>query len=440
MHVKGRVGHKNMKFASMRKSMIIPLFVAVLFCSCMSETAKQTIEGYNEVFEQTKTLENLLRNEDLSILSGKKLIELYDTGNELYYEYNPMDLKEEQRVACEALKERVAKLRVEIVNKAKSQVSNFRVTPWTTGDKLFEKTEVFPVYLKRGEKLHWTFIAQKPMNVKVSDYNSRATLKTYNGRHLVEDSLTIEHDAIYLVEVNPLGTQYIDMDINYRVTEMARLAEVTPIKAEQVECNKGDYGAVAVPGVSMRKAFEEPRKFTLRGQMKAFFSGSAIALVPVQIPAGATDVLYSMRIDTDEYDRSEDGKFHENLNASYKKVKFLGLPLYEKERSSGLLNALLEDNRPKRDEDAYCNMYVFRNQTQAKQFQDGTKPASELNYDVDYSTLGTQSCNGRIPTKGSKTIYLGFENERMRYANYLWVEAEVIVPNTVYYTTKYSVE
>jgi hypothetical protein len=39
-----------------------------------------------------------------------------------------------------------------------------------------------------------------------------------------------------------------------------------------------------------------------------------------------------------------------------------------------------------------------------------------------------------------KTIYLGFENERMRYANYLWVEAEVVVPNTVYYTTKYTVK
>lgn len=83
---------------------------------------------------------------------------------------------------------------------------------------------------------------------------------------------------------------------------------------------------------------------------------------------------------------------------------------------------------------------VFRNQSLAKQFQDGTKQASQLSYDVDYSTLGTQSCNGRIPAKGSKTIYLGFENERVRYANYLWVEAEVVVPNTVYYTTKYTVK
>jgi hypothetical protein len=194
-----------------------------------------------------------------------------------------------------------------------------------------------------------------------------------------------------------------------------------------------------VNGIKLIRLFEEPRKFTLRGQLKAAFSGSAIALVAVQVPAGATDILYSMRIDTSESGRSSDGKFHDNLNTSYKKVKFLGLPLYEKTNSSGLLNTLLDDNRPLRDEDAYCNMYVFRSQTQAKQFQDGTKMASELTYDVDYSTLGTQSCNGRIPANGSKTIYLGFENERVRYTNYLWVEAEAVVPTTVYYTTKYTV-
>ena len=71
---------------------------------------------------------------------------------------------------------------------------------------------------------------------------------------------------------------------------------------------------------------------------------------------------------------------------------------------------------------------------------DGVKPASQLNYDVDFSTIGTQSCSGRIPTKGAKTIYLGFENERMRYVNYIWVEAVAITPTTEYYTTKYSVQ
>ena len=85
-------------------------------------------------------------------------------------------------------------------------------------------------------------------------------------------------------------------------------------------------------------------------------SGSSIALVPIQVPAGATDILYSMRIATSEQDRSSDGNFHRNLSLKYNQVKFLGLPLYERNQGTGLLRMLLDDNRPLREEDAYCNM------------------------------------------------------------------------------------
>ena len=54
--------------------------------------------------------------------------------------------------------------------------------------------------------------------------------------------------------------------------------------------------------------------------------------------------------------------------------------------------------------------------------------------------VGAQSCNGRIPSNGASKIYLGFENVRVRYTNYLWVEAVAIIPTTEYYTTKYSID
>ena len=118
----------------------------------------------------------------------------------------------------------------------------------------------------------------------------------------------------------------------------------------------------------------------------------------------------------------------------------MGLPIYERTKGTGIIGSLLDDNKPYREEEAYCNMYVFRSKTVAKQFQDGTKPASQLAYDVDYSTIGSQSCNGRIPVNGSKTIYLAFENERVRYSNYLWVEVEAVTPGSIYYTTKYTLK
>lgn len=416
------------------------LLVVALLVGCTSETAKKTLEEYNQVFERVTTLEQVFNQTDWNSISSSALVEIYNIGKELYYDYNPMDLKPEQVTACEALKERVNRLRSEISEKAEQQIANFKITPWFHDNLLFEKAETFPVYLKRGEKLRWNIAGEKPITVKICNADSRQVLKTYTGKSVVADSLNIANTAIYVVEVNPNGVQYIALDVNYKFNELSRLGNATPVNKEEIECNKTDFGAKPIKGISLQKCFEEPRKFTLRGQFKAAFSGSAKALVAVQVPAGATDILYSLRIDTSEQDRSSDGEFHNGLVNSYKKIKMLGLPIYEKEKSRGILSSLLDDNRPLREEDAYCNMYVFRNQSQAKQFQDGTKATSLLSYDVDYSTLGTQSCNGRIPTKGAKTIYLGFENERVRFTNYIWVEVEAVVPRTEYYTTKYSIQ
>ena len=421
---------------------ILFAIIAVFLSACTSKVAKTTIEEYNQVFGQVLMLEKLIAQTEFGSLSAEKITEMNRIGKELYYDYNPMDLTPEQVSSCEALKERVNKLRNDIIALTANEIGSLRITPWHYDELLLEQPQAYPVYLQKGERLHWSITASKPVTVQVYNADSRSVLKTCKGKSVVEDSLVVENSAIYLIDVNPQGTQYIGLDINYKVNDMSRLGNPVPIKVEQAECLKGSFGAKAVSGISMTKCFDEPRKFTLRGQFKAAFSGSTKALVAVQVPAGATDILYSMRVATSEDNRSEDGRFHENLATSYTKVKFLGLPLYEKEKNgnTNLFSKLLDDNRPLRDEDAYCNMYVFRNQAQAKQFQDGTKSASVLNYDVDYSTLGTQSCNGRIPVKGLKTIYLAFENERVRYTNYLWVEVEAVVPKTEYFTTKYSIE
>jgi hypothetical protein len=189
----------------------------------------------------------------------------------------------------------------------------------------------------------------------------------------------------------------------------------------------------------MINIFDEPRQFTLRGQIKSTFSGTSRALVPIAVPAGATDILYSMRISTSEMPIDADGEFYENLGHSYRRIDVLKLPVYESTRRSGIMEMILDDNRPIREEDAYCSLYVVRSQSEAKGYQDGTLSAAAMNYDVDNSSLGTQSCNGRIPVDGSKTIYLAFENDRMRYTNYLWVEAVAVTPTTEYYRDVYSI-
>lgn len=423
------------------KRLFTVTYILLALTSCEEyKLRKQTMAEYTSVFSKVQELERTLSTTNFKTLSGDELIAIHEIGGELYYDFNPLGLKPDQLAACDALKGRIKTLRAEIIEKSEAEIADFKISPYVIEDALFEQTQTYPVYLLRGEKLRWKINAQKPITVKLCNADARSVIKTYTGRTSVVDSIEIQNTAIYFLEVIPGSTQYIDLDINYKVKEFDRLRNATPIKTEQVDCSKGDFGAVAVPGVKMQNIFEEPRKFTLRGQLKSAFSGSSIAMVPIIIPTGTTDILYSMRIDTSEQDRSSDGDFHDNMTRTYKKIKFMGLPLYEKSTSNGLLNTLLDDNRPLRDEDAYCNMYAFRSQTEAKKFQDGKAAAADLKYDLDYSTVGTQSCNGRIPTNGASKVYLGFENVRVRYTNYLWVEAVAVIPTTEYYTVKYSIE
>ena len=77
--------------------------------------------------------------------------------------------------------------------------------------------------------------------------------------------------------------------------------------------------------------------------------------------------------------------------------------------------------------------------SKAKKFQDGIA-TTKLSYEVNSSIMGMQSSNGRIPVKGRKTIYLGFENERTRYNNYVWVEVLASKPINEYFKTEYFIK
>lgn len=393
---------------------------------------------YNKAFAQVAEIDSIW-NTNTNNITSEQLRQLVSRIRKLKYDYNDNGMNVSTMRLCDSLKQRIEYLQTTFVEEVeKNFVNNGKQAIVPLSNLLLTGDTIFPFYLRKGELLFLKINSSDALTIQLRNSDIDKTIKEYSNK--VDDTVSIANDAVYLIKLKSRVKQYTSIEIAYKPITINDLYERPTVKTNKIECNKGEIGAIATKGIKMMNLFEEPRKFTLRGQIKAAFSGSAKALVAVQVPAGATDILYSMRIDTSEGRKSNDGKFHNNLNYSYRKINMLGLPVYESAKSSGILNMILDDNRPIRDEDAYCNMYVFRNQAQAKKFQDNVTPITELKYDVDYSTLGTQSCNGRIPVNGSKTIYLGFENERMRYANYLWVEAVAVVPTTLYHKEKYSIE
>lgn len=403
----------------------------------------QTAEQYaavSQAAQQTQKLLNDLQNNSLHgrTLSAKQITSLCALNEQLVFDYDPATQDSAANAQCENLRRQIDDLHNSVNELVETQTPNIFVSVLRKPQELLEATQNYPVYLERGDRLIYRIETEKPADVRIYNADSHQLLKSYTGKTLVRDSVNISFSAIYLVQVTPKTRQYTNIKIGYKTQDVSRLAGTKSVRVDSVEAQKGDFMAAPVRGIKMTNIFDEPRKFTLRGQLKAAFSGSYRAIVALQVPAGATDVLYSLRISTNESNKSTDGDFYRDMETSYRRIKVLGLPIYESHRGSGLIATLLGENVPPREEDAYIDMYVFYSAAQAKKFQDGTAP-STLSYNVDYSTMGTQSCNGRIPSKGYKTIYLGFLNERMRYNNYVWLEALSAVPHTEYIKPVFTV-
>lgn len=369
----------------------------------------------------------------------QQVIKVLTDARNLEYNFDSEGMNRAAIEKCKALQSKVVEVQADAVAKAESIILQSKMLVHEGEDFLLEKMVEYPVYLEKGDVLYYDVNLQNAVPVKLYNMDVGSTIKSYYETS-IKDSLLVAYSGIYLLEINSQTSQYASVQVSYRIHNMDRIYNPKSVKTETVSCSKSDFRAYPIDGIKMQNLFDEPRKFTLRSVFKSMASGSSIALVTIQVPIGATDILYSMRIATSEQDCPSDGNFHRNLGFKYNQIKFLGLPLYERNKSSGLFNTMLDANRPLREEDAYCNMYLFRSQAEAKKFQDGTALASSLNYDVDCSIVGTQSCNGRIPVDGASKLYLGFENVRVRYTNYLWAEVVAVVPTTEYYRTEYTID
>lgn len=391
-----------------------------------------------EVKDSMQKAELYVRQYQMS-QSPEDLMRLAEMAECLSFEYDEDDLDETERRRLFSERLRVDSARLALQELIAKDVNKLRVPQVKLVDHLLETTEKHGFYGTKGDTLNLNVTFATRGTVNIYNANSKQLIRSYQKKNTIEDRLPIANSAIYLLEFVPQGTQYVDAEASLQIQSIEQVMNPKEVVAEEVEASKGEWQATSVNGMKMQSLFEEPRKFTLRGQLKAAFSGSSRALVALQVPRGATDVLYSLRISTNEGGSSTDGQFADGMTTSYHKIRFMGLPLYESQRGSGLIATLLGENQPPREEDAYINMYVFFDAGQARKFQDG-ELTSMLKYHVDYSTMGTQSCNGRIPAKGNITIYLGFENERMRYNNYVWLEAVSAVPHTEYFKTQYTVK
>lgn len=300
--------------------------------------------------------------------------------------------------------------------------------------------EILPVACCSGEILEIKSTARGRCNISVYNATEKRLLGSREVNPEIEWNIPIEDDGIYALQITPVNSVGGDVpSAAYSISFSGDvMAERPTVAVNLVTASKNDFMAYPTMGLQTSDVFKAPKRIALRGHMKAALSGYSRGIVTVPVPEGTDLLAYSLRVSNNENSVGTDGKFSNRLTSSYNKVKILGIPVYE--GSAGFnLGSLLFDARPPREDDAFCNLFVFDDATGARQFQNSTGDASTFNYNVDLSQIGTQSCTGELPCAGRSNIYLGFENERMRYDTYIWLEVTAIKHRTEYLKPEFSI-
>lgn len=430
----------NIRQTSLKGILFIYISLFILLVSCVQGRKQDTIDkdSISEI-EQLK-YENALKQLE-SIYTEAE--EAASTGNSykesnirqeirvLRYTFADENMGENARKKCQELKERIETLKnnpdlafhqKKISSANKENLQEIKSTILSRKNLKIQGIQRYPFWLNTNDVVYIKLNSQNSLRVSFYDIDGKVRIQQWTVNSTLSDSIIINQSGIYMIEIFPLGKEvYVDINLSYSGTDRTHRRY---IQEKIIECSKDDFLATRTDSLTITNIFPEPKKIGLRGNLKTMFSGKSRAIIPIPIPADCDLLLYSLRISTNERTISSDGKFTEQLTVCSKRVKLMGVNIYEKQSSRvNLIDKLLFNTRPARDDEAFCNMYVFTSSSQAKKFQDETASSGNYKYDVNQSQMGTQSCNGQIKPNGNKVIYVGFENERMRYDNFIWFEA-----------------
>lgn len=430
---------------------IIPtLLLSLLLCACGN--GRQANGGGDKMSEMeqlkydniVKKIESIYARAGEAVASGDEntMSNIRNEIHRLKYDFDGENMGENARQKCRALKERIDALKQQpeevfqdanhdITAAASPELQEYKGTLISRKNLKLPIAARFPYYLNAGDKLALMLDGQGSMMASFYDIHRQKCIKQWSVSSPMADSVAISEGGIYMLELSPIDSEVAaNLTLSYTGTDKSPRRRV---QEKIVECRKGDFLASESDSVIVGNVFKEPKKVGLRGNLKSMFSGKSRVLVPVAVPAGCDALLYSLRVSTNENTVASDGKFADQLSVASSRVKLFGENVYEKHTiGSSIIDHLLGNTRPPREEDAFCNMYVLTDAAQAKKFQDETASSGSYKYDVNQSQMGIQSCNGQLFPNGHKTIYLGFENERMRYDNYIWLEVAALT-----YTKKY---
>jgi hypothetical protein len=271
-------------------------------------------------------------------------------------------------------------------------------------------------------------------------------IEDQSGRYLVNRSkapfnyvFVVNYDNPFSIIVEFYQEAYFNLSIKRKPASVSNKFSLCEIITDTLIVDKKTRGSVEGKKMQYEKVFNEPRKFVVSKSMS--ISGESKIYAPIELPKNTIEFIYTLRISGSTDKLSEDGRLYNQVDKSYKKIKVLGLPLWESEENSSSITREILNSIFKPQIDNYTlNVFFFDSSKEIKKFvnYNGSDYASAFAYDINNSAISTESRVGLIKKPRSGFSYIGLQTNSTFSDTYAWLDAIALYETKYYYRLKKS--
>lgn len=276
----------------------------------------------------------------------------------------------------------------------------------------------------------------------IVEQRSGRIVKTFKKTSDVDFTYDVYFDNPFSVKIYFPKESYYNLEVSRKSGSVDNYLSKAKLIRDSVVVGKKTNKSKIGTTMAFEKVFNQPKKFVVSSTFT--MSGESKVYAPIEIPKNTKEFIYTLRISGEDETEREDGKLFNDVNRISKKVKVLGIPLWESEEKSSslsreILNSLFP---PKKDEDYTLNVFFFDKQKEIKKFLQypGKQYASAFKYDINNSALSTQSRVGLIKKPYSGFSYIGLQSTSSFSNTYVWLDVVALYEKTFHYEIRYRLQ
>lgn len=278
----------------------------------------------------------------------------------------------------------------------------------------------------------------------IVEQRSGRIVKTFKKTSDVDFTYDVFFDNPFSVKIYFPKESYYNLEVSRKSGSVANYISNAKLVRDSVIVSKKTNKSKIGTRMAFEKVFNQPKKFVVSSTFS--MSGESKVYAPIEIPKNTREFIYTLRISGQDGSDSDDGELFNEVNTVSKKVKVLGLPLWEsEEKSSSLSREILNELfPPTKDEDFTLNVFFFDKQKEIKKFlqypSSGKQYASAFRYDINNSALSTQSRVGLIKKPYSGFSYIGLQSTSSFSSTYVWLDVVALYEKTFHYEIRYRIK